>query len=301
MASILEFEAKKDSDYPKVARVLYNRLKDGMLLQLDSTVSYASGREGDVFTTPAERNSDSPYNTYKAPGLPPGPDRLARREDDQGGAQPGQRLLALLRRGQPRDRRDGVLQHQGRARPGGHEARAVLPRRGRQDLLMRCAVLGSPIAHSLSPAMHRAAYAELGLDWTYDAVEVEEDGLEPFLSALGDDVRGFSVTAPLKRRTAALVGEASEIVGRLGVANTILVEDSGPACRQHRRPGRRGRAARARRRDGSLGTHPRRRSDRGLDGIRRVDAGRRTRRVRRTRAVPRRRGSARWPRRRVSR
>lgn len=92
---------------------------------------------------------------------------------------------------------------------------------------MRCAVLGSPIAHSLSPAMHRAAYAELGLDWTYDAVELEEAGLEPFLSALGDDVRGFSVTAPLKRATAALVGDASEIVGRLGVANTILAEDSG--------------------------------------------------------------------------
>jgi UPF0755 protein len=73
VASILEFEAKKDSDYPKVARVLYNRLKDGMLLQLDSTVSYASGREGDVFTTEAERDSDSPYNTYKAAGLPPGP------------------------------------------------------------------------------------------------------------------------------------------------------------------------------------------------------------------------------------
>jgi UPF0755 protein len=73
VASILEFEAKKDSDYPKVARVLYNRLKDGMLLQLDSTVSYASGREGDVFTTADERNSDSPYNTYKAAGLPPGP------------------------------------------------------------------------------------------------------------------------------------------------------------------------------------------------------------------------------------
>lgn len=92
---------------------------------------------------------------------------------------------------------------------------------------MRCAVLGSPIAHSLSPAMHRAAYAELGLDWTYEAVEVEEDGLEIFLRSLGDDVRGFSVTAPLKRRTAALVGDASEIVSRLGVANTVLVEDTG--------------------------------------------------------------------------
>jgi shikimate dehydrogenase len=92
---------------------------------------------------------------------------------------------------------------------------------------MRCAVLGSPIAHSLSPAMHRAAYAELGLDWTYEAVEVDEDGLAVFLTSLGDDVRGLSVTAPLKRRTAALVDDASEIVGRLGVANTILVEDTG--------------------------------------------------------------------------
>ena len=92
---------------------------------------------------------------------------------------------------------------------------------------MRCAVLGSPITHSLSPAMHRAAYAELGLDWTYEAVELAEDALGAFLSALGDDVRGFSVTAPLKRRTAELVDEATEIVGRLGVANTILVEDTG--------------------------------------------------------------------------
>jgi UPF0755 protein len=73
VASILEFEAKKDEDYPKVARVLYNRIAQGMQLQLDSTVSYASGREGDVFTTPEERDSDSPYNTYKVNGLPPGP------------------------------------------------------------------------------------------------------------------------------------------------------------------------------------------------------------------------------------
>lgn len=73
VASILEFEAKQDSDYAKVARVLYNRLEIGMQLQLDSTVSYASGREGDVFTTPEERDSDSPYNTYKVAGLPPGP------------------------------------------------------------------------------------------------------------------------------------------------------------------------------------------------------------------------------------
>ncbi len=73
VASILEYEAKKDEDYPKVARVLYNRLKANQALQLDSTVSYVSKREGDVFTTPEERADPSEYNTYQNTGLPPGP------------------------------------------------------------------------------------------------------------------------------------------------------------------------------------------------------------------------------------
>ena len=73
MASILEYEAGRDEDYPKVARVLYNRLEDGMPLQLDSTVSYVSQREGDVWTTPEERANPSEYNTYQNQGLPPGP------------------------------------------------------------------------------------------------------------------------------------------------------------------------------------------------------------------------------------
>jgi UPF0755 protein len=73
IASILEYEAKADEDYAKVARVLYNRLDDGMPLQLDSTVSYVSGRKGDVFTTEDERNAESAYNTYQNAGLPPGP------------------------------------------------------------------------------------------------------------------------------------------------------------------------------------------------------------------------------------
>ena len=47
---------------------------------------------------------------------------------------------------------------------------------------MRCAVLGSPIGHSLSPVLHRAAYAELGLDWEYDAREVRSGELPEFLA-----------------------------------------------------------------------------------------------------------------------
>jgi UPF0755 protein len=73
IASILEYEANRDEDYPKVARVIYNRLDDDMALQMDSTVSYVSKREGDVWTTAEERESDSLYNTYQHTGLPPGP------------------------------------------------------------------------------------------------------------------------------------------------------------------------------------------------------------------------------------
>ena len=88
---------------------------------------------------------------------------------------------------------------------------------------MRCAVLGKPIAHSLSPVMHRAAYAELGLDWTYDAVEIDEDGLGGFLDGLSDDWRGLSLTMPLKRVAVDLVATCSPIAQAVGAVNTILL------------------------------------------------------------------------------
>jgi shikimate dehydrogenase len=90
---------------------------------------------------------------------------------------------------------------------------------------MLCAVLGSPITHSLSPVMHRAAYASLGLDWRYEAVEVRAGELATFVGALGDDVRGLSVTSPLKREAAAAAHQHSGDVEVLGVANTLVVDD----------------------------------------------------------------------------
>jgi len=93
--------------------------------------------------------------------------------------------------------------------------------------MTRCAVLGSPIAHSLSPAMHRAAYAELGLDWRYDAYEVVEDELASFLTTLGDDVRGLSLTMPLKRVALDLVDTVDPVAELIGAANTMLFEPDG--------------------------------------------------------------------------
>lgn len=91
---------------------------------------------------------------------------------------------------------------------------------------MRCAVLGSPIAHSLSPALHRAAYRSLGLDWSYEAIEVDSAGLTGFLEGLDEQWRGLSLTMPLKRSVLPLLSESDEWVARSGAANTVILEGS---------------------------------------------------------------------------
>jgi shikimate dehydrogenase len=90
--------------------------------------------------------------------------------------------------------------------------------------LTRVAVLGSPIAHSKSPALHRAAYAALGLDWRYDAVEVVAGGLGSFVEGLGDDWRGLSLTMPLKREVLPLLATIDSPSELTGGANTVVFE-----------------------------------------------------------------------------
>lgn len=92
-------------------------------------------------------------------------------------------------------------------------------------MINRCGVLGSPISHSLSPVMHRAAYAHLGLDWTYDAFEVSEPELEGFLKGCDDSWRGLSLTMPLKRAVIDLADEVTAVAGTLKVANTVEFRD----------------------------------------------------------------------------
>ena len=93
----------------------------------------------------------------------------------------------------------------------------------------RAAVLGSPIAHSLSPTLHRAAYAGLGLDWRYDALEVDADGLPAFLRGCGPEWVGLSLTMPLKRAVLPLLDTASDLVRLVGAANTVVFGPDGPA------------------------------------------------------------------------
>ena len=88
---------------------------------------------------------------------------------------------------------------------------------------MRAAVLGSPIRHSLSPVLHRAAYDALGLAWTYDPIEVRPGDLAAFLDSLDDGWAGLSLTMPLKQTVLPLLDTVSELVVGTGAANTVLL------------------------------------------------------------------------------
>ena len=89
---------------------------------------------------------------------------------------------------------------------------------------MRAAVLGSPVAHSLSPVLHAAAYAALGLQgWTYDRHECIEDGLPAFVAGLGPEWAGLSLTMPLKRVALDVADEVSPLAAAVGAANTLLL------------------------------------------------------------------------------
>jgi shikimate dehydrogenase len=86
------------------------------------------------------------------------------------------------------------------------------------------AVLGSPIRHSLSPVLHRAAYAALGLtSWHYEAFDCDEAALPAFLEQLGPEWAGLSLTMPLKRVALTLADEVSPLASAVGAANTLVL------------------------------------------------------------------------------
>ncbi|PPS82202.1 shikimate dehydrogenase [Streptomyces sp. MH60] len=92
----------------------------------------------------------------------------------------------------------------------------------------RAAVLGSPIAHSLSPVLHRAAYAELGLaNWTYDRFDVDEAALPGFFEELGSEWAGLSLTMPLKRAVIPLLDSVSETAASVDAVNTVVFGKDG--------------------------------------------------------------------------
>jgi len=98
---------------------------------------------------------------------------------------------------------------------------------------VKCAVLGDPIGHSLSPALHQAAYAELEMsDWSYTSTRVQAGGLAKYVADLGGDWppsrwRGLSVTMPLKREAYDLARSISPRARLVGAVNTLVRSSHG--------------------------------------------------------------------------
>ena len=96
------------------------------------------------------------------------------------------------------------------------------------ERLLNAAVLGSPIAHSLSPLLHRAAYRALGLgEWRYAAHEVTEETFLPFVAGLDETWRGLSLTMPLKEVAFDVAAEVSPTALATGAVNTLVRRETG--------------------------------------------------------------------------
>jgi shikimate dehydrogenase len=96
--------------------------------------------------------------------------------------------------------------------------------------MQKVGLLGWPLRHSVSPAMHNAAFKALGLDWRYDALPVRPEALEERLPQLLDEgYRGFNVTVPHKHAvlSVGLPVTVDEAVATMGATNTLTVKDDG--------------------------------------------------------------------------
>ena len=233
IASMIEREAGKDDDRSQIARVIYNRLYFKMPLQIDATLFYGQDPK-----TPFDQLKaiDTPYNTYLHDGPAAHADRQSRRGQHQGGAEPGAQPRGVPHQPGGRAVRAALLRvaDQGQARLL-HQPARLRGQRGRAPRPPVCwaevisggtriaAVIGAPVRHSLSPVIHNAAFAALGLDWVYVAFEVPDGHAETALaamSALGID--GLNVTMPHKAAVAAAVDVRSVTAERLGAVNTVV-------------------------------------------------------------------------------
>ena len=104
----------------------------------------------------------------------------------------------------------------------------MLTRAAGADRVRRAGVVGLPISHTLSPVLHRAAWAALGLgSWVFEAVEVRPGELGRYVEGLGPEWVGLAVTMPLKEEALALAVQAGPAARLAGAANTLLRRDDG--------------------------------------------------------------------------
>lgn len=92
---------------------------------------------------------------------------------------------------------------------------------------VKAAVIGNPVAHSLSPMLHNAAYKHLGLNWKYEAINVSEHEFAIFLASSAANFAGLSVTMPLKTLAFDLSIQQDEYATQARAVNTLIPTAAG--------------------------------------------------------------------------
>ena len=233
IASIIEKEAATRHDFPLVASVIYNRLRDHIPLGMDSTTRY----EFNDYTQPltqSQLSSPSPYNTRLHDGLPPTPISNPGMTAIDAAAHPartnylyfvvkpcgnGESVFESATRSSCRTRRATSRRgpSAGAARPPAAEPVTERTRLG---------VLGWPVAHSRSPQIQNAALAAVGLEhWRYQLLPIPPELFEETVRALpAAGFRGANVTIPHKQAALALADAPTDRARAIGAANTLTFE-----------------------------------------------------------------------------
>ena len=279
VASIVQAEGGQ-AEYGDVAGAIYNRLKPNNtetngLIQSDATVTYGLGIRSFHIDEAQKADKSNPYNTYANQGLPAGPIGSPGKTAIDAAAKPKSNELPVLGHHQPGHQGDEVLQDAGGTqRLRGAVQRLVRGQPGTLRMRLRAAVLGHPISHSKSPALHRAAYAQLGVDIAYSAIDVTEAAAARFHAAgrgrcSATAWRGLSVTMPLKIGHGRGSGRGPRRGARTRASSTrwLSKSDGGsPAATgrlQHRRRGDRQRPSPRRGARAPVRRDPGRRRNRG--------------------------------------
>ncbi len=240
VASMVEREALIAHDRPLIAAVIYNRLRQGMPLGIDATIYYAVElADGDRHLHP---RTDHRAAAHRISVQHPYPHRSTSDTDLQPGhglhrsrRASGPSSLPVLRRRRRRLRRAGFLDHlravrtQRRRLPGGGRQERRASPDLQEQVMPRLGVLGWPVAHSRSPAIHNAALRSLGMtDWRYQRLPVPPQLFaETTRSLRASGFVGANVTIPHKQAALELADRPSEAASAIGAANTLMFAEDG--------------------------------------------------------------------------